>query len=160
MTIDVSIVIAAWNAEGFIARAIDSALAQTRPAIEVIVVDDASTDGTAAVADCYADVRVRTLRQSRNGGPSAARNAGFAGARGRWIAVLDADDTMAGDRLARMIARGEAMDAAVVVDNLDVVRDGAPAETMFPAASFSARDRLDLASLILSNRFFRSAFSL
>ncbi|MBP8604313.1 MAG: glycosyltransferase family 2 protein [Phycisphaerae bacterium] len=89
-TIQISAVIPAYNAQKYIARAIESILRQSRPADEIIVVDDGSTDDTAAVVRSYGD-KVRLISQS-NGGASAARNAGIRAAKGNWIAFLDADD--------------------------------------------------------------------
>ncbi len=86
----ISVVIPAFNNEKYIARAIGSVLAQTRPADEIIVVDDGSTDGTANEVRTFGDT-VRLIRQ-KNGGASAARNAGVLAAAGEWIAFLDADD--------------------------------------------------------------------
>ncbi len=90
MSITVSVVIPAYNAGKYIGRAIDSVLAQTRPADEIIVVDDGSTDNTAEVAHGYGD-KVRFIRQE-NAGASVARNTGIEAATGEWIAFLDADD--------------------------------------------------------------------
>ena len=76
---EVSVIVAAYNAERFIGRCLDSVLAQTMPDFELIVVDDGSKDGTGALADAYsaADRRVRVIHK-RNGGVSSARNAGMA----------------------------------------------------------------------------------
>src|SRR5206468_8067951 len=84
----VSVVIPAFNAADYIAAAIESALAQTYPAEEVIVVDDGSTDDTAAIAMRFSHP-VRVL-QKPNGGPASARNTGISAASGTWIALLDA----------------------------------------------------------------------
>ncbi|MEQ1571228.1 MAG: glycosyltransferase [Myxococcota bacterium] len=88
----VSIVIPCFNAERWLGAAIDSALAQTWPAIEVVVVDDGSTDGSVAVARSYGD-RV-TVKTGPNRGPSSARNDGLALAKGSWIQFLDSDDLL------------------------------------------------------------------
>lgn len=121
--IDATVIIAAWRAENLLARAVDSALAQREVEIEVVVVDDASPDGTLAIAQCCAarNPRVHTLALKENGGPSAARNAGLAVAKGRWIAILDADDTMTPDRLTRMIGLAEAERADAVFDDFQPV---------------------------------------
>lgn len=145
---DVSVVIAVWRDAGGVRHAIASALAQRRVSVEVVVVDDASQDGTAEVARGLAagDARVRVLVQAVNGGPAAARNAGFTAARGRWIAVLDADDTMAPCRLRRMIDLAARSDADIVLGN--IVDVAMPGETIGgtpllptdrPAAPLSAR---------------------
>jgi glycosyltransferase involved in cell wall biosynthesis len=85
-----SVVIPAFDAARYLGEAIRSALAQTLPPLEVIVVDDGSTDGTRALAEGFGG-SVRVLSGAR-GGPSAARNRGVREARGTWIAFLDADD--------------------------------------------------------------------
>jgi glycosyltransferase involved in cell wall biosynthesis len=92
----VSLVIPAYNAEIDIRGAIESATAGVCIPSEIIVVDDASSDRTAEVAEqCGA----RVIRLARNAGPAAARNAGVAAAREAWVAFLDADDLWLGDKL-------------------------------------------------------------
>ena len=83
-------VIPCYNRAGSIARAIDSVLAQTFPCLEVIVVDDGSSDDSAGVAASF-NSPVRVIRQS-NAGAAAARNRGIEAARGQWIGFLDSDD--------------------------------------------------------------------
>jgi glycosyltransferase involved in cell wall biosynthesis len=85
-----SVVIPVYNGEKTLADAVRSALAQEPPPLEVLVVDDGSTDGSRAVAGAFGG-RVRVL-SGPNAGPSAARNRGAREARGSWIAFLDADD--------------------------------------------------------------------
>src|SRR5690606_9288987 len=138
-------------------RAIDSALAQGAVSMEVIVVDDCSGDGTRALVEQHADPRVRLIALPRNGGPGAARNAGLDAAQGRWIAVLDSDDALRPDRLSRMIARAEKAQAQIVVDNIDVMREGGGVpSTMFPDAMLARLPVLTLADFITSNLIFRS----
>ncbi len=93
----ISVVIPAYNAEQMIARAIDSVLAQTRPADEIIVVDDGSTDNTAKVIKSYGDKVM--LIQQENAGVSVARNTGIEAATGDWIAFLDGDDEWLPEKL-------------------------------------------------------------
>jgi glycosyltransferase involved in cell wall biosynthesis len=87
----VSAIIPLYNKERSIARAINSALAQSHPDFELIVVDDGSTDESAKVVRAISDPRVRLVAQS-NQGPGAARNRGAAETRGDYLAFLDADD--------------------------------------------------------------------
>ena len=94
----VSAVVTTYNHAPYIGEAVASALAQTWPPCEVIVVDDGSTDGTAAALAPYRD-RIRYLRQP-NHGVAAARNAGVAMARGDLVALLDGDDTWDPQKLA------------------------------------------------------------
>jgi glycosyltransferase involved in cell wall biosynthesis len=98
----VSVVIPTYNYGRYLAQALDSALAQTYPHVEVIVVDDGSTDDSAAVATKYGSP-VRWYRQ-QNQGVSAARNRGIQEAKGELVAFLDADDAWHPDKLARQVA--------------------------------------------------------
>ena len=98
----VSAVIPAYNNAQYLAEAIDSALAQTYEPIEVIVVDDGSTDSTPHVLTQYGN-RIRAIRQG-NQGVSVARNTGISAARGAVIALLDADDTWEKTALTDLVA--------------------------------------------------------
>ena len=93
----VSVVVPAYNAARTLARTIESVATQVPPPLEIIVVDDGSTDDTLAVARALAGVRV--IEQA-NGGPSAARNAGLFTASGDWVAFADADDVWLPGKLA------------------------------------------------------------
>jgi succinoglycan biosynthesis protein ExoO len=116
----VSVIIPAYNAEAFIDRAIASALEQTLSPHEIIVIDDCSRDGTReflkVAAQDNAIIKVITL--ARNGGPSVARNVGIEAAQGDWIAILDADDAFAPDRLAMLIPFAVKTGADFVADDL------------------------------------------
>ncbi|HEX8430104.1 MAG TPA: glycosyltransferase family 2 protein, partial [Longimicrobium sp.] len=102
----VSVIIPAFNAAATIRRTLASALAQTYPAIEVIVVDDASTDATAAlvVEVAAGDPRVRLIR-AEHGGQATARNRAIAESRGTWIAPLDADDLWDARKIELQVAK-------------------------------------------------------
>jgi glycosyltransferase involved in cell wall biosynthesis len=99
----VSVVITAYNVGEFIAEAVDSALAQTRPAFEVIVVDDCSTDDTARVLDRYGD-RIRRIALAANVGGLRAALTGLEAARGEIIAFLDGDDVWGSTKLEKCCA--------------------------------------------------------
>jgi succinoglycan biosynthesis protein ExoO len=115
----VSVIVAAFDAEAFIDRALRSALDQDGAPVEVLVIDDCSTDGTANVVEAWSreDARVRLIRSAANRGPSAARNLGVREARGPWVAVLDADDAYLPGRLAKLIAHAQHAAADIIADN-------------------------------------------
>jgi len=157
---DVTFLIAAFNAERSLKTAIASALAQTGVSVEVVVVDDRSSDGTFALAQGFAGQGVRAIRLPENRGPGGARNAGLAVARGEWIAILDSDDIVAPDRAARLIARAKAADCEVVVDNIVTEsEDGVRSDPMFRFEDLFALPRIDLPTFIRSNRLFVSTFN-
>ena len=110
----VSCIIPAWNAEPFLGEAIDSALAQTTPPAEIIVVNDGSTDGTANVARRYGQ-RVRLIEQA-NAGTAAARDAGICAAAHDLLTFLDADDLFLSEKIERQLAHlltDEAVDLSI-----------------------------------------------
>ena len=102
----ISVIIPTYNYARFIREAIDSALAQTHAPLEVIVVDDGSTDDTAQVLAEYGS-SIRAIRQ-QNQGVAAARNTGLAAARGEYVTFLDSDDVWKPLKLERQIARFDA----------------------------------------------------
>lgn len=99
----VSVVVPVYNRRALIEETLRSALAQQWPSIEVIVVDDGSTDGSADHVERVFGDRVRLIRLDRNVGRSAARNAGCAAARGEYIAFLDSDDLWDREKLTRQM---------------------------------------------------------
>jgi len=120
----VSVVIPTRNRAGLLARTLGTVLAQRLTELEVVVVDDASTDETPALLGAVGDDRLRVIRHPGRRGVAAARNTGIDAAAGRWVAFLDDDDLWAPDKLARQVdalvaqpgARW-ALDGAVVVDS-------------------------------------------
>jgi glycosyltransferase involved in cell wall biosynthesis len=99
----ISCIIPVFNGERYLGQALDSILAQTYRPIEMIVVDDGSTDGTRQLVASYGD-SVRYLWQS-NAGPPRARNFGLSAAEGEFVAFLDADDLWLPDKLSCQMAR-------------------------------------------------------
>lgn len=109
----VSCVIACYNRPDFVRDAIQSALDQTYPNLEIIVVDDGSTDNTPQVLASYGD-KIRLVRQ-KNSGTAAARNAGIAVSQGKYLAWLDSDDAWLPQKIADQVAVAERnADAGVV----------------------------------------------
>jgi teichuronic acid biosynthesis glycosyltransferase TuaG len=123
----VSIITPAYNAAGFIGEAVDSVRMQDHLDWEMLIVDDCSPDDTCAKVDQQAarDPRVRLIRQTRNGGPAAARNLALAQATGRYIAFLDSDDLWMPHKLTRQLAFMRARDAALSFTSLRrITQDG------------------------------------
>ena len=112
----ISVIVPLYNAEEYLERCVDSILAQTYENIEVILVDDGSTDGSSEICDSYAeeDERVRVLHQE-NGKQAAARNAGIREARGTYITFSDSDDEMKPEKLQIMYDKMIETEADVVV---------------------------------------------
>ena len=99
MSYAVTIGIPVYNAHKFIGRALDTALSQTFTNLEVLIVDDCSTDDTLTIIEQYQKTHqrgncIRVLRQEKNGGPSAARNRMIDEARGHFLYFMDVDDTI------------------------------------------------------------------
>lgn len=108
----VSIVVLNYNYARFVAQAIESALAQRGAPVEVVVVDNGSTDDSLDVIAPYAD-RIRLVRQASNIGQGHGYNLGFEAARGEWIVWLDADDVLDPDAMATCMALADATTAKV-----------------------------------------------
>jgi glycosyltransferase involved in cell wall biosynthesis len=152
----VSVVIPAYNYGRFVAEAVESALGQTCPPAEIIVVDDGSTDDTRERLEPYT-AHIDYVRQP-NSGLSAARNAGMHRARGEWIALLDADDVWHRQKLEVQLA--------AVSDHSDICLVGSPPATQLPkelrpspptrligVREFLTRLRMGPSSVLLRRRF-------
>lgn len=123
----VTVAIPVYNSAATLERCVRSAMAQTLRDIEIVIADDGSTDGSLDLARRLAaeDGRIAVLAISPNGGKPAAMNRIAAGARGEWLAVLDADDAYHPARLERLVAAGAAAEVDLVADNLVYVDAGA-----------------------------------
>lgn len=156
----ISVIIPAWNAEAYIGRALDSVLGPANASeVEVLVIDDASTDKTGAVVKGYADRRLRYLRRDQNGGAALARNDGFAAARGDWVALLDADDQYEPGRLATLTRIGDESQADIVADNFWIISEAHPQERrlFIPEALDGGQETYSLAQFARANRLFDAA---
>lgn len=122
----ISFAVACYNAQPFLRAAIESALGQRGVLVEVLVVDDGSSDTSLDEAQGIAavDPRVRVLRTPKNGGPAAARNMALENMKGEWFAVLDSDDIIDPDRSSRLLEIAEREQADMIADNLMVFGEG------------------------------------
>ena len=111
----VSVIVPAYNAERWLERCLNSVVGQDYPAVELIVVDDGSTDATAAIIDDFATRYdfVEAVHRP-NGGSTEARRTGFGRASGAWIQWLDADDELLPGAIGDLVRKGEAEEADIV----------------------------------------------
>jgi succinoglycan biosynthesis protein ExoO len=119
--IDITFAIAAYNAAPFIEAAIRSVLSQTVSSVEIIVVDDDSTDSTVDVVRrlmAQTD-RLRLIQSTRNSGPAASRNKALSAARGTWLAIVDADDLVLPERSRHLLDLAQSTGADIVADNVE-----------------------------------------
>lgn len=116
----VSVIMANHRGAPYLAASLRSVLAQTQSRLELILADDASDDDSLVIAQGIArqDGRLRILPSAENQGPAATRNRAIEAARGEWIAIVDSDDLIHPDRIARLIAAAEAAGADMVADDL------------------------------------------
>ena len=117
---EISVIMCAYNARQFLRRSIESILNQSFGNLELLIVDDCSTDGTGAIIESYAalDSRVRYLTTDdgnhKNAGPSAARNTGMDAASGKYAYFVDADDWLEPDLLERLWSRAKSTGSEIV----------------------------------------------
>lgn len=100
----VSVIMPSWNTGRFIAESIQSVLGQTYGDLELIIVDDCSTDDTDEVVASFTDSRIRYIKNEENMGAALSRNRAMREARGEWIAFLDSDDLWEPEKLEKQIA--------------------------------------------------------
>jgi len=133
----ISVVLPVYNAEQTVAAAVRSIRAQTLEDWELIVVDDASTDGSLAQIEKFADPRIRLMRNGGNLGLAASLNRGHTEAAGKYFARMDADDVSFPERLARQLAYLEAHPTVDLVGAgmMVVTRDDQPLGVLHPPAS-------------------------
>lgn len=134
MSVLVSVVVSNHNYAPFLAETIDSVLGQTHPDVEIVVVDDGSTDDSREVLAGFGD-RITAIFQEQ-GGQAAAVNTGVAAAHGELVCMLDADDAFTPDKIERVVAAWRAMPGAVLVNHRlrTVDETGRPSGPPWPAA--------------------------
>lgn len=154
--IDVSFAVACYNAQDYLEAAIRSALAQSGVSVEVLVVDDGSSDASRDITARLAaqDPRIIPLRTPRNSGPGGARNVALDAMRGDWYAVLDADDLLLPERSAILIAQAQQDGCDMIADNLLEFGTGMVERPMFAIAPAGAAQPLELADYLHRSRLF------
>jgi glycosyltransferase involved in cell wall biosynthesis len=152
----VSVVMPVYNAANTLDTAVCSILTQSLSNLEIIIVDDGSTDDTVAAAERLAcrDSRIIVLRQPCNRGQAAARNVALDRARGTWIALVDADDEITEHRLRTLCEAGQAQQADMIADGVEFAgprKPGTPARLRASEGLNGAMETLSLETLIRSD---------
>ncbi|MEO1240189.1 MAG: glycosyltransferase family 2 protein [Pseudomonadota bacterium] len=151
----VSVIMANRNGAAYLDAAISSVLRQTLQAVELVIADDASTDGSLAIAQSAVarDNRVKLVQCARVSGPGAARNRALNAATGHYVAVVDADDVIHPRRLETLVDYAAATDAPLVADDLiHFSTSGAAPERLFGEAVFDTPTTVGVLDL-LEDRF-------
>lgn len=158
-TCDVSVIIPVWNSGRYFAQCLDSVLGQTLAGIEVIVVDNASTDGSGALADerAAADDRVRVVHLPENRGAGRARNVALSLACGEYVAFMDSDDLYpSAGVLERLLAVARREGADMCGGSLyKIDADSAIMDARIPGQFFEAEGWLDFAAYQYEGGFYR-----
>lgn len=156
----ISVITPVYNAERYLGAAIESVLVQTHRNLELILVDDGSTDGSGRICDSYAaqDPRVRVIHQ-QNAGAAAARNVALDHVRGAWLCFVDDDDFVAPEYLATMLDAAQTMHARIAVAEvmrLDTAQSAPPSsEPAIRIDSISGREACG--SIYAPDRFIMDA---
>lgn len=130
----VSVIVPIYNVSAFVTACVDSILSQTHQDLEVLLVDDGSTDGSGKICDDYAqaDPRVRTIHRP-NGGLSAARNSGLDVATGEYIICIDGDDVVTDDHVERLLAEFNHPDVDIAIAQFQSTQPRAHYERVAPS---------------------------
>lgn len=160
----VSVIVPVYNIEKLLPRCLDSLRLQTLQQIEVLLIDDASTDASASVAAKYAKLYpevFQLVRQPCNQGPAAARNAGLAAATGEYVGFVDSDDSAQPEMFERMYELAQERNADVVLCGERILEDG-EVNDFIPIDSSTVQAVLANAKVLAPvwNKLFRRSFLL
>lgn len=161
MAADISVIMPTYNVAPYVERAVASALTQQDVNVEIILVDDCSTDNTWDVIAGMTDARIKRIKLTQNQGPSIARNTAIAAATAPWIAILDSDDAFLPNRLAYMLRHVKATKSDIIVDNVLMQYEATDTQAlMFPNGWIPSSGIIDLAYFIRGNLSFFGGRSL
>ena len=120
----ITVIIPTYNGHKYIAKAIESALNQTERNIEIIVVDDNSSDGTVAIVKSFHDKRLILIENKTNRGIHSAINCGLRKTAGEWVTILDHDDWYLSERLEKLLSAACAVSADFIADDQYFIKEG------------------------------------
>ena len=155
-TPQVSFAVACYNAQPYLRDAVESALNQLGVDVEVLIVDDGSSDDSLEEAQRLAagDPRVRVFQTPVNGGPAAARNVALDHMSGDWFAVLDSDDLLDPERTASLLDTAHRESADLIADNLQVFGEGIESHTFLTQAEIGAGRKIELREYFSRSQLF------
>lgn len=159
----ISVIVPVYNVERYLPACLNSVLSQSYRDLEIILIDDGSTDHSGRICDEYADKdsRIRVIHQA-NGGAAAAKNTGLRAASGKYLSFVDSDDYLEPGAYEHMVSRLQMLDADIIqcgfryvyTDSAnDIIRD--PVCNTFTAADFLPRFTTDWTSGLLWNKLYR-----
>jgi glycosyltransferase involved in cell wall biosynthesis len=148
----ISVVVPVYNVEAYLAACLDSLLAQTRAPLEIVCVNDGSTDQSGKILDQYAekDPRIRVIAQE-NGGLAHARNTGLEQARGEYVAFVDSDDTVSADFLEKLAGALESRQADIAVCDMEYRYEDGRTEASSGGSFSHTRAQLWPALVLINN---------
>lgn len=146
MNPEVSIIIPVYNTEAYIARAIESALAQTEKNIELIIVDDGSTDKSLEIIQSFSDKRIKLIINKENRGQNYCTNLAFKKAQGNWITRLDSDDWYSINRLEELLKIANSENADMIADDIYFIQDGKryPWSTLLIQSNYKFKNHIQI----------------
>ncbi|BAZ44640.1 family 2 glycosyl transferase [Chondrocystis sp. NIES-4102] len=144
---EVSVIMPTYNNEDYIAIALKSIFNQTYDNFEVVLINDASTDSTKNIVASFKDTRLKIIDNLVNRGVSYSRNRGIMQAQGKWIALLDADDWYAPQRLEKLLFIAKEYQADLVADNLFLIKD----QALEPWSTLLRENKQETSSIQLIN---------
>lgn len=147
----ISVIVPIYNREKYIRNCLDSIINQTYHNIEVVCVDDKSTDSSLSICDDYAknDNRIKVVALEKNQGVSNARNTGIVNATGEWIAFVDSDDYIEENMLLDMITVADKMGVDIVLSDLDMFSQGKRRDMKIPLEEDIIYDKDEIQNSIL-----------
>lgn len=149
MNPEVSVIILAYNTEEYIAKSIKSALEQTEKNIELILVDDGSTDETLEIIKSFSDKRIRVFENKQNQGQNFSTNLAIHQAQGKWITRLDSDDWYAVDRLEKLLNIANPQNVDMIADDIYFIQDGkdAPWSTLLTQSRCKVKNNIQISPI-------------
>lgn len=146
MNPEVSVIILAYNTQEYVAQAIDSALKQTQKNIEIIVVDDGSTDNTLEIIKSFSDKRLKVLVNQQNRGQNFCTNLAIKEAQGKWITRLDSDDWYAVNRLEKLLNIADLENIDMIADDIYFIQDrkAVPWSTLLVQSKSKIKDKIKI----------------